>query len=38
MDVLLTAALDPLCGLEAGGDFPRKPLAKGKISILVMLG
>lgn len=37
MDVLLRAALDPLCGSEAGGDFTREPPAKGKISIPVTL-
>lgn len=38
MDVLLTATLEPLCGSEAGGDFPQEPPAKGKISIRVTLG
>lgn len=38
MDMLLTAALDFLCGSEAGGDFPREPPARGKISIHILLG
>lgn len=35
MDVLLTAALDPLCVLEAGDDFSREPLAKGFIPVML---